>query len=130
MRKQYGMTLIGMLLTMVVVIMAAVIVMRVVPVIIQHYSIVASVKSLNQVPAENLTGDPAADVAVLRESLSRRLDINGLQDLKPEELVIVPDGANKYKATLKYQVIRPLVYNVSLLFQFNRTIEVVVGSER
>lgn len=130
MRKQLGITLIGMLLTIVVIVMAAVVVMRVVPVVIQYYSIVTSIKSLNQTPASSLTGDPVTDVTTLRASLTKRLDINGLEDLKPDELVITPDGPNKFKVVLKYQVTRPLVYNVSLLFQFDRTIEVVVGSEQ
>jgi len=130
MQKQQGMTLIGMLLTMAVVVLAAIVVMRIVPVVIQHYSIINSIKSLDQTPASSLTGDPATDVQLLQDSLSKRFDINGLQDLKPEELIITPDGANKFKIQLKYQVTRPLVYNVSLLFDFNRTIEVVVGSEK
>jgi len=130
MQKQQGMTLIGMLLTMAVVVLAAIVVMRIVPVVIQHYSIINSIKSLDQTPASSLTGDPATDVQLLQDSLSKRFDINGLQDLKPEELIITPDGANKFKIQLKYQVTRPLVYNVSLLFDFDRTIEVVVGSEK
>jgi hypothetical protein len=129
MRKQQGMTLIGMLLTMAVVVMAAIVVMRIVPVVIQHYTIVTAIKSLAETPAATLTGDPVADISTLRISLTKRLDINGLEDLKPEELTIVPDGEHQYKAHLKYTVIRPLVYNVSLLFHFDRNIEVVVGSE-
>lgn len=130
MHKQKGITLIGMLLTVAVVVMAAVVVMRVVPVVIQYYTIVTSIKSLNQTQVSTLTGDPASDVNTLRISLTKRFDINGLEDLKPDELVIVPDGENHFKVTLKYQTTRPLVYNVSLLFQFDKTIEVVVGSEQ
>lgn len=130
MQKQQGMTLIGMLFTMAVVVMAAIVVMRIVPVVIEHYSIVSSIESLAQTPATSLTGDPASDVEVLRISLSKRLDINGLEDLKPGELLITPDGPNRFKIRLKYQVTRPLVYNVSLLFDFDRTIEVVAGSEK
>ena len=130
MQKQQGMTVIGMLLTMAVVVLAAIVVMRIVPVVIQHYSIVTSIKSLAQTPASSLTGDPATDVEILHNSLSKRLDINGLDDLKPGELVISPDGANKFKFHLKYNVTRPLMYNVSLLFSFDRTIEVEVGSEK
>lgn len=129
MDKQKGMTLIGMLLTMAVVVMVVVVAMRVVPVVIQHYSIVSAIKALDQVSPGSLTGDPAADVSTLRSSLSKRLDINGIEDLKPEELVITPDGANKYKVRLKYTVIRPLAFNMGLIFNFDRTIEVVTGSE-
>ena len=130
MKKQQGMTLIGMLLIMGVVVLAAIVVMRIVPVVIQHYSIVTSIKTLDQTPASSLTGDPAADVEILHNSLSKRLDINGLEDLKPEELVITPEGENHFKVHLTYKVIRPLVYNVSLLFEFDRTIEVEIGSEK
>ena len=130
MKKQQGMTLIGMLLIMGVVVLAAIVVMRIVPVVIQHYSIVTSIKTLDQTPASSLTGDPAADVEILHSSLSKRLNINGLEDLKPEELVITPEGENHFKVQLTYKVIRPLVYNVSLLFEFDRTIEVEIGSEK
>lgn len=130
MRKQQGITLIGMLFTMAVVVMTAVIVMRVVPVVIQYYSIVTAIKSLNQTPVSSLSGDPMTDVTTLRTHLTKRLDINGIEDLQPGQLVITPDVDNQFKITLKYQVTRPLVYNVSLLFEFNRIIEVVVGSEQ
>ncbi|HAT2048634.1 TPA: DUF4845 domain-containing protein [Legionella pneumophila] len=129
MRKQQGMTLIGMLFTAVVVVMAGIFVMRVVPVYIQHYSILHSVKSLNSMSVSSLSGDPLTDVATLRESVTKRLDISGIEDLKPGQLVITPSGPNKFKIKLKYQVIKPLVYNMSLLFNFEDNFEVIAGSE-
>lgn len=129
MGKQQGMTLIGMLFTAVVVVMAGIFIMRVVPVYIQHYSIIHSIKSLNSIPASSLSGDPYADVVTLRESVTKRLDINGIEDLKPEQLIISPAGTNKFKIRLKYQVIKPLIYNMSLLFNFENSFEVTAGSE-
>lgn len=124
MSKQKGITLVGMLLTMAVVFMVVVVLMRVVPVVIQHYSIVSSIKGLEQIPAASLTGDPELDVSTLKSSLAKRLDISGIPNLKPEELTITPESANKYKVKLKYTVIRPLLYNVGLIFNFDQTIEV------
>jgi hypothetical protein len=129
MRKQQGMTLIGMLLTMVVVVFTAVVVMRIVPVVIQYYTIVSAIHSLDSTPASSLTGDPMLDVSELNTAITKRFDINGIEYLKPEELVIYPDGEHQFKVKLKYSVTRPLVYNMSLLFNFDRTIEVVIGSE-
>jgi hypothetical protein len=129
MHKQQGMTFIGMLLTMAAVIMAAILVMRAVPVYMQYYSIVESIKGLNTVPVASLTGDSYSDVEVLRSSLNKRLEINGLDNLKPDQLTIVPSGTNKFTVTLKYQVIKSLLYNVNLLFDFNDTEEVIAGSE-
>lgn len=130
MQKQQGMTFIGMLMTMAIVVCAAIVVMRTVPVYIEHYSIVTSIESLDQTPASSLTGDSEADATLLRSSLTKRLDINGLNDLKPGEAVITPEGEGKFKVQLKYKVIRPLVYNVSLLFHFNKTIQVVISGEK
>lgn len=99
-----------MLLTMATVIIAAILVMRAVPV-------------------ASLTGDSYSDVEVLRGRLNKHLEINGLDNLKPDQLTIVPNGTNKFTVKLKYQIVRPLLYNISLLFDFNDTQEVVTGSE-
>ncbi len=97
MKKQKGMTFIGMVLTIALIVMAAVVVMRMVPVYIQYYSILQSIKALNSVPASSLTGDPLTDVSFLRTSVSKRLDINGVNDLTRDELIITPDGEKNLK---------------------------------
>lgn len=129
MQKQQGMTLIGMLFIVVVVVMTAIVVMRALPVYLQHYAIVQSIKGLNSTPITALTGDYLVDAVELRKSLDKRLDINGLDSLKENELTITPNGENRFQVKLNYQAIRFLVYNVSLLFVFDGTYQVVIGSE-
>ncbi|MCE0724095.1 MULTISPECIES: DUF4845 domain-containing protein [Legionella] len=129
MHKQKGMTFIGMLFAVVVIVIAATIVMRVVPVYLQYYSITKSIKGLNEISPSSLTGDPMADVNVLKSTLDKRLNINGVESLKENQLMIEPLGVNKFRVKLKYQVIKPLVYNISLLFDFDHIEEVVTGSE-
>lgn len=129
MNKQKGMTLVGMLMTMVVVVLSAIVVIRVVPVYLQYYAVIQSIKSLNTTSVSSLSGDPVGDISVLRNSLSKRLDINGVSDLKENQLEIIPVADNRFKVKLKYQVIRPLVFNISLMFDFDNTQEVVAGSE-
>lgn len=129
MKKQQGITLIGMLLTMAVVVLSAIVVLRVVPVYIQYFSIVQSIKSLNSTPMSSLSGDAESDIRLLRASLTKRLDVNGVDELKPNQLSITAEGGNTYIVKLNYQVIRPLLYNVSLYFDFQRTEKVKAGSE-
>ncbi|KTC88795.1 DUF4845 domain-containing protein [Fluoribacter dumoffii] len=129
MLKQKGMTFIGTLFTVVVLIMAAVVIMRIIPVYLQYYSVLQSVKGLNSIPPSSLTGDPVTDINVLKSTLDKRLDINGVPSLKENQLSIEPKGSHKFRVKLKYQVIKPLVYNMSLLFDFDHTEEVVAGSE-
>ena len=129
MHKQKGMTFIGMIFTVVVIVMAAIVVMRVIPVYLQYYSVIKSIKGLNALPLSSLSGDPMADVNVLKSTVDKRLNINGVESLKDDQLMIEPIGTNKFRVKVKYQVIKPLVYNISLLFNFDRTEEVVAGSE-
>lgn len=129
MHKQKGMTFIGLLSVVVLVIMAAIVTMRMVPVYIQHYSIMESVRALHTIPLSSFTGDQQADSEALRRSLTKRLDINGIEDLKEDQVIIESLGENTYSIKIKYQVIRPLAYNVSLLFNFDNTIKVTISSE-
>ncbi|KTD56199.1 transmembrane protein [Legionella sainthelensi] len=129
MYKEKGMTLIGTVLTIIAIVIAATVIMRVVPVYLQYYSIIKSIDDLNSLPASNLTGDSMQDINELKGVLDKHLDINGITSLKENQLTIEPLGANKFMIRLKYQVIKPLIYNVSLLFDFNHSEEVVAGSE-
>ncbi len=123
------MTFIGMTLTVALIVMAAIVVMRVIPVYLQYYSVIKSVKGLNALPLSSLSGDPMADVNVLKSTMDKRLNINGVESLKDDQLMVEPIGTNKFRVKVKYQVIKPLVYNISLLFDFDHTEEVVAGSE-
>lgn len=129
MSKQNGMTLIGMLFVVAVVIMLGIVSLRVVPVYFQHYSIVQSIKTLNSTSSASLTGDQLADVDMMKKNIEKRLDVNGIYDFKMENVEFTPLEGNKYLVKLKYHMVRPLVYNVSLMFEFNDSIEVHPGSE-
>ncbi|KTD75273.1 DUF4845 domain-containing protein [Legionella waltersii] len=130
MQKQKGLTFVSFLANMVLLVMVVIVVIRIIPVYYQYYSIMSTVKSLNSTPVSSMTGEQMSDMAVLRDSFSKRLEINGLDDLKTDQLTFTPSGMNKFTVRVKYQVIKPLVYNVSLLFDFDSTREVIVGSER
>lgn len=127
MRKHQGMTLIGMLLTMAVVIISGVTIMRIVPVYIQYYEVRSSIKALNTLPATDFSTDPASNAAVLRSRLINQLDVNSIGDIPPEKIIIEPDGENTFKISIKYQVIRDLVANMKLLFDFKVSEEVKIA---
>ncbi len=128
MQKQYGMTLIGMLLTMATVIIAGIVVMRVVPVYLQHYEVLSSMKALNTLKSTEFSADPASNASVLKTKLLNQLYINSIE-IAPEQIVLTPDGENKFHLSIKYQVIKPLVANISLLFKFEASQEVKVSAE-
>lgn len=129
MKNQQGMTLIGMLLTVGLVCFALLVTLRVVPVYINYYAVLQSIKALDSTSNSDLTGDPIQDVVTLKRMVNKRLEVNGIDDLKENELIITPRGENKFTVKIKYQVIKPLLYNISLLFDFSETREVNPGSD-
>ncbi len=129
MRRQQGMTLIGMLLTMTIVIMAGIVVMRIVPVYLGHYEVVTSIKALNKLPPTEFSTDAASNANVLKTKLLNQLYVNSIESIKPEQIILTPNGENKFTLSIKYQVTRPLVANISLLFHFETSEEVKVSAE-
>lgn len=127
MRKEQGITLVGMLSLIVIIICLGVLLMRVVPVYIDNYEVRQSIEALHDLQASNFSTDPMANVTVLRTKLMNQLSVNGIYDIKSEQVTITPANAGVYLIAIHYVVIKPLVYNVSLMFDFNESEEVIVG---
>lgn len=127
MKKQTGMTFVGMLLTMAVVIMSLIIVMKIVPVYIQHYSVIQSIKSLHKIPDTEFSSDPAVNANILRDKLDKQLYVNGVE-IPNDKILIKPMTKGRYSIAISYQVTKPLISHISLLFDFNVAQEVDVGS--
>lgn len=126
MRRQGGMTLIGMVLTMAVVVIAGIVVMRAVPVYIRFYEVKSSVRALNTLPTTEFTTDPSSNAHYLRTKLMNQLYVNSIESITPEQINIIPDGTNAFKITIKYQEIRPLIANIRLLFDFSLAEKVII----
>jgi hypothetical protein len=121
-----GMTFIGMLLTMAIVIIVAVVAMRIVPVYIEYYSVNNSIDALEKVPNSEFTSDPAANAQVLKDKLVNQLYVNSIE-FAPEVISIAPKDNGAYDVSIKYQVLKHLLGNISLLFNFDINKEVTVG---
>lgn len=129
MRKTKGLTFIGMLLVMTVVIVFGLLLMRIIPVYIQHYEIVHSLKSLNSLPKDQFENDPTSSAIVLKRMLQKQFEVNSINDINDENISIIPQNENTVKVTIKYQAVRPFISNISLLFNFEDSQEVTFGSQ-
>ncbi len=129
MLKTKGMTLIGMLLTMIVVIMLAIFFIRIIPVYIEYYEVTSSLRALNTLAPSEFTNDTLTNAHVLQDRFLNQLEVNSIENITPDEIAITPDGENQFRISVKYQVIRPFVGNIRLLFDFNATQEVKVSAE-
>jgi len=125
MKNQNGMTLIGMLLTLAMFFFGSVVVLRIIPVYIQHYELTSSIRVLSTLPSTDFSGDPNADAEVLRTRLMNQLYVNNIESITPDKITITPTNQlGNFRISIKYQVIKPLLGNVSLLFHFETTEEV------
>lgn len=129
MQKQKGITLVGMILTLAIVVFTGIVLMRVIPVYIEHYQIINSIKSLNSLPTTDFSSDPSSDAHVLKSKLLNQLYVNSIESIRPEQIKISPHDGGKFGIFIKYKVIKPLVGNISLLFKFKAEGEVTVRGE-
>ncbi len=108
MKKQQGLTLISMVFFATIFCFVAVVSMRMIPLYLEHYNIVSSMKSLT----------PAITKADLRESLQRRLMINEVRRIKPDQIEI-KNVRNGYKVRVAYDITLKMVGNVDAVVHFD-----------
>ncbi len=88
-----------------------------------------SIKALNSLPPTEFSADPASNANVLKTKLLNQLYVNSIESIPADQIILTPIGENKFKLSIKYQATRPLVANISLLFNFEASEEVNVRAE-
>ncbi|KTC68279.1 transmembrane protein [Legionella birminghamensis] len=127
MDKQKGMTLIGLLLTVIIIVFLGILAMRVVPVYIENYEVKRSLAALNNIDSSQFSSDSMANASMLKGKLINQLDLESIVSIKPEQITVTPNDG-KYLVKVHYSVTKPLLANVSLMFDFDESEEVKVGS--
>lgn len=129
MQKSKGLTFIGMLFTMTAVIILGILALRVAPVYLEHYAVVRALSSIANLPDTDFTADFASNEIVIKRSLMKQFEIDNVNSITEANITVSPQGTDKQVVTIQYQVIRPFVGNISLLFKFNNAQEVPFGRE-
>jgi hypothetical protein len=111
-RRQGGMSGIGILIVLILVVFAALIGMRVTPAYLEYFAIKKAVSSMSQ--SGELRG---ASVAEVRRAFERHQAIDDFTAVGPQDLEITKDGGDMV-ISFAYEKRVPLFYNVSLLINF------------
>lgn len=114
--RQSGMTLLGFAFVLAIAGFFAFLIMRLFPVYSEYYSVVSDMKGL---AAEQ--GVATMSPERVREMLNRRFYISYVESVKPEHIKITRN--NGYNLTIKYEVRRPLLYNLDFVAMFDKTVE-------
>jgi len=111
-RRQTGMSAIGILIVLILVVFAALIGMRVTPAYLEYFAIKKAIASIKE--SGELRDGTAADV---RKSFERHQSIDDFSSVGPQDLEIVKEGGEMV-VSFAYEKRVPLFYNISLLIEF------------
>ncbi len=115
--RQRGITLLGFIVVLAVVGFFAFLAMRLFPVYSEYYSVVTAMKGLQGEP-----GVGQMTPEKIRDLLNRRFYISYVESVKPNHVKITRSGTG-YNLNIKYEVRKPLAYNLDFVAMFDKTVE-------
>ena len=117
-QKQRGMTAIGWLIVLVLVLVFAIIAMKLIPVYIDGYKVYSSLESLEQ--DQSAQGKSPLEI---RKMLMKRLDINMVTDVTAQDVSFSRDR-NGTRVEVDYEARRQLFGNLYVVIVFNKAVVV------
>jgi hypothetical protein len=116
--KQGGMTGLGWLTVIALILFFALLVVKIVPIYIENYSVKTVLKSLEEEPL--ITQKPVREV---RKIVERRLQINSVYDL--DDKVHIEKSSGVLKVDITYEVRKPMFGNIDIVVSFGDKVELV-----
>lgn len=117
--KQKGMTLTGWMTVVALILFFALLGMKIIPIYLENLTVKDVIESLKDEPL--ITKKSSVQV---RDMVMKRLDINGVYDLKKEH-VTVKKSPGVMKVDVTYTVQKKLAGNMDILISFSEKVELV-----
>ncbi len=117
--RQRGMTFLGILVIIIVVgawIYAGI---RLAPKYLEYMKVASTLEKVRDEFASN----PGSTEIMLRRAIERHFDIESVTDVDSKDIEIKKDGGS-FTMRANYEDTVPLVYNISFLVTFDKTVEV------
>ena len=111
--KQRGITLIGFLFVLAAALFVAYIAMKLVPIYLNHYSVVSSMKSLAEEP-----NSASMSEGRIRNLLAKRFNMSYVKHITPRDIKIVRSSGIEIVA--EYEVREDLIGNLDAVVTFKR----------
>jgi len=115
-KTQRGITLMGFIMVLMVIGAIAFVFFKLFPVYSEYYSVVSDMKGLAAEP-----GIAQADPVIVRDKLFRRFYISYVTSVKAEHVKVTRDKG--YNLNVKYEVRKPLAYNLDFVAKFDKTVD-------
>ena len=118
-KNQAGMTGLGWLTVIALVLFFALLIVKLVPTYIEHHSIKTVLHSLEEEPL--ITQNTPKQV---RELITKRLKINSVYDMDPKSITI-SKSEGVLKVAIAYEVRKPMFGNIDVVMTFSDEVELV-----
>ena len=116
--RQQGLTFISLVFILGFIAFFVLLGLKIVPIYLNHSKVVSALADIKKT-----TDIEAQTEGEIRNSLSKRFDINYVDDVTQDDITITRHG-NYLKVAIEYEVVRKIVGNLSVLVEFNDNIEV------
>lgn len=119
MRRQQGMTLIGMVIVAMIAGIFVLAAIRLIPIYLEYMKIDAALDAM-KIDLDGSNAGPGQ----IRTSLERRFDIDDVKSIRSRD-VVVERTANGYVVRADYEGRTPFIANVYFLVDFDKSVEVL-----
>jgi hypothetical protein len=116
-KGQQGLTLISIVLILGLIGCFVMLTLKIVPIYLDHGKVKSALEALKQMPDIQTKSE-----AEIRESLSKRFNINYVYDVTKDEIKVIKHG-NYVKVDIEYETVVKLVGNLSILAEFHDSFE-------
>ena len=116
--SQQGLTFISLVFILGFIASFVLLGLKIGPIYLNHSKVVSALADIKKTPDIEAQSENE-----IRSSLSKRFDINYVDDVTQDDITITRHG-NYIKVVIEYEVVRKIVGNLSVLVEFNDNIEV------
>ena len=117
-KKQQGLTFISLVFVLGLIAFFVILGLKIGPIYLNHSKVVSTLAELKK--TTDIEGQSEAEI---RDSLSKRFNINYVDDVTQKDITITR-YENYLKVVIAYEVITNIVGNLSVLVEFNDVMEV------
>ena len=117
-KKQQGLTFISLVFILGLIAFFVILSLKIGPIYLNHSKVVSTLAELKK--TTDIEGQSEAEI---RDSLSKRFNINYVDDVTQKDITITRHE-NYLKVVIAYEVITNIVGNLSVLVEFNDVMEI------
>ena len=117
-KRQQGLTFISLVFVLGLIAFFVLLGLKIGPIYLDHSKVVSALTEI-----EKTAHIEELSEAQIRNSLSKRFNINYVNDVTQDDITVTKQG-NYLKVAIEYEVVRKIAGNLSVLVEFNDFIEV------